>query len=52
MIRVETFYPTKIKKDVTIKSKVIECVRDKKMRCYGSNVEKCSAEYMKRCFGL
>ncbi len=48
MVRVETFYPLKIKKSVTTKSKVIEDVKDKRMRCYGSTVEECSAEYIKR----
>ena len=44
MVRVETFYPDKIKKAVTIKTKVVENVEDKRMRCYGSRVEECSAE--------
>lgn len=52
MVRVETFYPNKIKKTVTIKSKVIGDVKDKPMRCYGSDVEECSAEYIKRGMGL
>ncbi len=48
MVRVEKFYPTKINKTITIRSKVVENVKNKKMRCYGSDVEECSAEYIKR----
>lgn len=52
MVRVETFYPNKIKKTVTIKSNVIECIKDKYMSCYGSDLEECSAEHLKRGFKL
>ena len=52
MVRVETFYPIKIRKAITIYSKVVEDVKVKRMRCYGSNVEECSAVRMKRGFEL
>jgi hypothetical protein len=49
MVTIETFYPKKINKTVTIESKVIEDdTKEKRMQCYGSDVEECSAVRMKR----